>query len=214
MGIEATCQFSMNLINLGNSCKNSLWVRLMHAGHLVWHVCLILRMPKSLPRCLSGLPSHLAYQDELRILYSESLDSPQINDLDHFNTGTHLSSPILTLTRWLGHFQNQMLPQVLISLPSSVGPWALPSTTFVFSKWKTHNLRGQSGWKSNLNSVSHPHHSFSMIGDKPTFCDFSFLPSAQQDTMSCAQMGCEDDPRHMLVPINFMNMCCGQSTWC
>ena len=95
----------------------------MHTGHLVWDVCLILKTSKSLPRCLSGLPFHLAYQDELHILYSESLDSPQINDLDHFNMGKHLSSPILILTRWLGHFQNQVLPQVLISLPSSISPW-------------------------------------------------------------------------------------------
>ena len=84
---------------------------------------------------------------------------------------------------------------------------------FVFSKWKTHNLRGQYGWKLTLNSVSHPHHSFSVIRDKSSFCGFSFLLSAQQDTVSCAQMGCEEE--HTLytcwVPTDFMNMCCGQS---
>lgn len=108
----------------------------MHAGHLVWHVCLILKTSKSLPRCLSGLPFHLAYQDDLCILYSESLDSPHINDVDHFNMGTHLSSPVLILTRWLGHLQNQVLPQVLISLPSSISPWALPATTLYFQSGK------------------------------------------------------------------------------
>ena len=164
----------------------------MHAGHLVWHVGLILKTSKSLPRCLSGLPFHLAYQDELRIVYSESLDSPQLNDLDNFNTGTHLSSAILSLTRWLGHFQNWMLPQVLKSLPSSISPWALPSATFVFSKWETHDLRDNMV-ESRTWAVSHPRRSFSMMWDKPTFRGFSFLPSAQQDTMSCAQMCCEDE---------------------